>query len=108
MRSMSASETPSPRCGVGRRCSPAFSAAGVLRHLVAAVAIGVLDRPQHLRKTGPAPARRRREIGPAPERLARGRQKHGQRPAALLAEEGQRMLIDRIEIGPLLAVDLDD
>ena len=48
-----------------------------------------------------------REIGAAPERLALRRAEHGERPAALLAHDLQRLHVDRVDIGPLLAVDLD-
>src|SRR5689334_15947468 len=65
------------------------------------------DGAQHLGKSGTAPARRRRKVSAAPERLAFRCQKHGEWPAALLAHERQRVLVDRIEIGPLLAIDLD-
>ena len=36
-----------------------------------------------------------------------GRQEHGQRPAALLAQMMQRRHVDLIDVGPLLAVDFD-
>ena len=54
-----------------------------------------------------AVARGLREIGAAPDRLAAGRQEHGQRPAALLAERMQRRHVDLVDVGTLLAVDLD-
>ena len=56
---------------------------------------------------GAAVARLLREIRAAPHRLARGRQKHRERPAALLAEQMQRVHVDLVDVGPLLAVDLD-
>ncbi len=52
-------------------------------------------------------ARLWRKIGAAPERLAVGGEEHGQRPAALLAKGVQRRHVDLVDIGPLLAVDLD-
>ena len=73
--------------------------------LVARIDLG--NAFEHLGEGGPAPARFRREIGSAPEGLARRRQEHGQRPAALLAQEHERVLVDGVEIGALLAVDLD-
>ena len=71
------------------------------------VMVGPGDGTQHVGKAGSAVSRLRREIGPAPERVAVGRQKHRHRPAALLAEGMQGRHIDLIDIGPLLAIDLD-
>ena len=65
------------------------------------------DAAQDLRKARAAPALGRREIGPAPERLAGGGQEHGQGPAALFAHQRQRLLVDRVDVGPFLAIDLD-
>src|SRR3954451_24501184 len=62
---------------------------------------------QHLREARAAVARLGREIGAAPERLARGREEHGERPAALLAHQRQRVLVDGVDVRPLLPVDLD-
>src|SRR6185437_9765395 len=68
---------------------------------------GIAHRLQDLWEAGAPPPLLRREIGSAPKRLALRGQKHRQRPAALLAQEPQRMLVDRIEIRAFLAVDLD-
>ena len=38
---------------------------------------------------------------------ASGVEEHGERPAALLAQAMQRAHVDRVDVGPLLAVDLD-
>ncbi len=62
---------------------------------------------QHVGEGGPAVFRLLREISAAPERLALRREEHRQRPAALLAEVMQRRHIDLVDVGPLLAVDLD-
>ena len=62
---------------------------------------------QHVDKGRFAVTRRIGKIGAAPDRLAVGRQKHGQRPAALLAQMMQRRHVDLIDVGPLLTVDLD-
>ncbi len=62
---------------------------------------------QHVGERGAAVARLLRKIRAAPHRLARGREKHRERPAALLAEEMQRVHVDLVDVGPLLAVDLD-
>src|SRR5450830_927430 len=47
------------------------------------------------------------KISSAPHRLRLRREKHGQRPAALLAQEMQRVHVDLVDVRPLLAVDLD-
>ena len=60
-----------------------------------------------MRKGWPAVNRLSRKIGAAPERPAIRRQKHRQRPAAMLTELMQRIHIERIDIRALLAVDLD-
>ena len=75
-------------------------------------AVGLLfEQPghfvQHVDETRPAVARGFRKIGAAPERLALGREKHGQRPSALLAEHVQGRHVDLIDVRALLAVDLD-
>ena len=62
---------------------------------------------QHMRKAGTAVARVLGEVGAAPERLGVGGEEHGERPAALLAELVQRRHVDGIDVGALLAVDLD-
>ena len=55
-----------------------------------------------------AVARLLRKVGAAEERRAVGREEHGQRPAAgALREHLVRALVDLVEVGPLLAVDLD-
>ena len=79
----------------------------VAHDLVAVAGPDPADGVQHLRQAGPAIAGLRREIGAAPERLAGRSQEHGQRPAAVLAEQCQRVLIDLVEVRPLLAIDLD-
>ena len=48
----------------------------------------------------------RREVGAAEERHAVGREEHGERPAAVLALQLQRALIDLIDVGHLFAIDL--
>ena len=59
------------------------------------------------RNEGRPVARLGRPIGAAEHRLAVGREKHGERPAALLAERVQRAHVDVVDVRPLLAVDLD-
>ena len=65
------------------------------------------DLAQHVDEGRFAVARRVRKIRAAPDRLAVGREKHGQRPAALLAEMMQRRHVDLIDVGPFLAIDFD-
>ena len=79
----------------------------VLPHLVLLVAIDARDLLQHMRKGRPAVARVLGEIGAAPEGLGVGGEEHGERPAALLAELVQRRHVDGVDVGALLAVDLD-
>ena len=79
---------------------------------VLADALGLLaeqprDLAQHIDEGGAAVARVLRKIRAAPHRLARGREEHRERPAALLAEQMQRVHVDLVDVGPLLAVDLD-
>ena len=65
------------------------------------------DFAQHVDEGRPAVARRLRKVGAAPDRLAGGREKHRQRPAALLAQMMQRLHVDLVDVRPLLAIDLD-
>ncbi len=62
---------------------------------------------QHLGKARHARARPRREVGAAEERRALRREEHVHRPAAMAAQGLQRAHVDMIDIGQLLAVDLD-
>ena len=48
-----------------------------------------------------------REVGAAVERLAVGRQPHRHRPAASAGQRLHRRHVDGVDVGPLLAVDLD-
>jgi hypothetical protein len=65
------------------------------------------DLAQHVNEGGLAVARGLGKISAAPDRLAGGREKHGERPAAVLAEVMQRRHVDLVDVGPLLAVDFD-
>ena len=62
---------------------------------------------QDLGEAGPAVARGGRKIRAAPERARLAVEEHGQRPAALLAQIVQRAHVDGVDVGALLAVDLD-
>ena len=64
-------------------------------------------REQHLLERRQPVPRLRREVGAAEERLARRRQEHRHRPAAVPGQRDDGVHVDRVEVGPLLAVDLD-
>ena len=107
MRSRISGPMLGARLGQSELAQRLLQSGDVLRDFVGIAVIGVGDGAQHLGEARPSPALLRREIGAAPEGLAVGRQEHGERPAALLAEQGQGRLIDGVEVGALLAVDLD-
>src|SRR5580704_12751779 len=65
------------------------------------------DFVEDIDKAGPAITRRLRKIGASPDRFAGGSEEHGQRPATLFAEMMQCRHVDLVDIGPLLAIDLD-
>ena len=81
--------------------------AGVVRDDIGLVAIETRDFAQQVGEAGAAVAGGRGEIGSAPDGSAVGRQEHGQRPAALLAGGMERGHVDLVDVGALLAVDLD-
>ena len=73
----------------------------------AVVVVDVGDLTQHGGKGGLAIAAILGEVRAAPEGLRVRVEEHGQRPAALLAQPVQRAHVDRVDVGPLLAVDFD-
>ena len=79
----------------------------VVADLVGLLRVDARHLLQHLGEAGPAVARRGRKIGAAPERARLAVEEHGQRPAALLAQIMQRTHVDGVDVGALLAVDLD-
>ena len=79
----------------------------LLDDLVATVAVRLGDRAQHPRETGHPVAVIGREVGAAEERLERRRQEDAHRPAAAAGQGLDRGHVDVVEVGPLLAVDLD-
>ena len=87
--------------------SRASSACAVLLDLVRLLAEQPRHFAQHVGESRPAEAALLRKIRAAPHRLAVRREKHGQRPAALLAQQMQRVHVDLVDVGPLLAIDLD-
>ena len=93
--------------GARRFGEPRHQGLAVLLDLLRLVAEESRDLAQYIDEGGPAEARRLRKIGAAPHRLAGGREEHGERPTALLAQVMHRRHVDLIDVGPLLAVDLD-
>ena len=65
------------------------------------------DRLQHLAEARHPLARLGREVGAAVERHALGVEEHVQRPAAVAGHRLHRLHVDRVDVGALLAVDLD-
>ena len=82
--------------------------AGPLADLVASLAPG-LDAPPPAPCGSPACPRRvvGREVGAAEERVAVGVEEDGHRPAAVAGHRLHGRHVDLVEVGPLLAVDLD-
>ena len=66
-----------------------------------------LDLVQHIDKGRFAVTRGLGKVSAAPDRLAGGGEKHGQLPAALLAQMMQRRHVDLIDVGAFLAIDFD-
>jgi hypothetical protein len=81
--------------------------AAVLADLGRLLTIGGQKRGQHPAKRWPTPAIVRRIVRPAEERLTRRQKEHRQRPAPAFIEQLQRLLIELIDIGMLLSIDLD-
>ncbi len=75
--------------------------------LVAARFPGFGDRREDLEEPGPSPARGRREVRPAIERLSLRREKEREGPAAAAGHHLNGLHVDVVDVGPLLAVDLD-
>ena len=65
------------------------------------------NRGEHLRKSGPSPARRRREVRASVERLAIRRQEDRQRPPALSRHRLDGLHVDVVDVRPFLSVHLD-
>ena len=81
--------------------------AAVVEDVGAAIRPRLGQRLQQARKAGQAVTVRRREIRPAVERRAVGREEDGHRPAALPRHRLHGLHIDVIDVGALLAIDLD-
>ena len=78
-----------------------------LAHLLAAVLEGVDDRFHHHAEARHSAALVRREVGAAVEGHAVGVAEDRHRPAALAADRLHRLHVEGVDVGPLLAVDLD-
>ena len=76
-------------------------------HLVAAIAPRLGDPGQDLPEGRHAVARLGRVVRPGVEGLAGRREERRQRPAAVAVHRLHRVHVDRVEIGPLLAIHLD-
>ena len=68
---------------------------------------GLAQAPQDLRKPRPPIALLGREVGSAEEGFTLRGHEHGQRPTAALTRHLDNFLIDVVEVGALLAIDLD-
>ena len=82
-------------------------AVGCLAELLALVAVAVGGRLHHLAEARHALARLGREVGAAVERDALGVEEDGERPAALAGHPLDGLHVDVVDVGALLAVDLD-
>ena len=80
---------------------------GVFQDLGIFGAEGFGDAFQEIGKTRTAITGRRGKIRAAPKRLGVGRQEHGQRPTPVLPHHAQRRLVNGVDVGTFLAVDLD-
>ena len=89
------------------RRQPGFEEGRVLLDGLLFVGVDARDVLKHLLEARAAVAWLRREVGAAEKWHAVWQEEHGQGPAALLAKLLQRGHIERIDIGPFLAVDLD-
>jgi hypothetical protein len=67
----------------------------------------LVDPPAQLREGDHAAATRAREVRPPEERPAVRGEEHGHRPAALPGQRLDGLHVDLVDVGPLLAVDLD-
>ncbi len=93
------------RCG--RAADRVEQPRGLLEQLVTLVAPRVLDRREHLQEAGVPGRRLLGEVGAAEERFAVGGEEHRHRPAALAGHRLGGFHVDRVDVGTLLAVDLD-
>ena len=69
--------------------------------------VGLVDALEHLAERGQAAARLGREVRPAVERAPVGQQEDRHRPAALARLRDDRAHVEAVDVGALLAIDLD-
>ncbi len=86
---------------------PRHDAIGRLGHPIAFDRPGSRHLAQDINETGPTPSRERRKVGAAVERLQRRREPDAHRPAAATGRGLHESHVDTVDVGPLLAVDLD-
>jgi hypothetical protein len=86
---------------------PLGDPAAALADLLAALVPCLRHRLEHRAPARHAHARVGREVGAGEERDLLGREEDVQRPAALARHRLARLHVDRVEVGPLLAVELD-
>ena len=89
------------------RAQPLGHLGGRTQDLVAAFLPGPVHAQQHSRKTRHAPGIRGRKIGSTIEGLEAGREKHRHRPAAVAGHRLDRVHVDLVQVGTLLAVNFD-
>jgi hypothetical protein len=77
------------------------------RHVVAALAVRVGHRDEHLPEARQPVPRLGRVVRPAEEGLALGRQEDRHRPATVPAQRDHGVHVDGVDVRTLLAVDLD-
>ncbi len=80
---------------------------GHLADVVGPLGPRLVDRLEHLAERRHALARRVREVGAGEERAAVVVEHHRHRPAAVPRHRGRGLHVDRVDVRPLLAVDLD-
>ena len=76
-------------------------------HLLGLGGPHLAERLEHLAEGGLPVPRLVREVGAREERHALVVQHAGHRPAAVAGHRGRGLHVDRVDVGPLLAVDLD-
>ena len=106
-RSRSASPGRSTRLDVADRAQPGTHLRRPLADLLALGLEGVDDRFHHHPEARHAAALVGREVGAAVEGDAVGVEEDGHRPAAVAADLLHRLHVDGVDVGALLAVDLD-
>ena len=86
---------------------PVCNRPGLLVHLIPPLRPGLSEGAQDLREAGNTHRVRRREVGTGVERLQIGREEHGVGPTPTSGHQLGGGHVDLVEVGALLAVDLD-